>query len=103
MTTLWLTVLAASIGCYGLKLAGVSLPGSVLSRPRVQRIAGLLPVAMLSALIVTDLFDSNRHYTADWHTLAGVGAGAVALWRGRSLVVVFVVTIATTAVLRAVL
>ena len=103
MTTLWLTVLAASIGCYGLKLAGVSLPGSVLSRPRVQRIAGLLPVAMLSALIVTDLFDSNRHYTADWHTLAGVGAGAVALWRGRSLVVVFVVAIATTAVLRAVL
>jgi len=103
VTTLWLTVLAASIGCYGLKLAGVSLPGSVLSRPRVQRIAGLLPVAMLSALIVTDLFDSNRHYTADWHTLAGVGAGAVALWRGRSLVVVFVVAIATTAVLRAVL
>ena len=103
MTTLWVTVLAASIGCYGLKLAGVSLPESVLSRPRVQRIAGLLPVAMLSALIATDLFDSDRHYTADWHTLAGVGAGAVALWRGRSLVVVFVVTIATTAVLRALL
>ena len=97
-----MTILAASLGCYGLKLAGVSLPESVLAHPRVQRIAGLLPVAMLSALIVTDLFDSNRHYTADWHTLAGVGAGAVALWRGRSLVVVFVVAIAVTALLRAV-
>ena len=54
MTTLWATTLAASVGCYGLKLAGVSLPASLLSHPRVQRIAGLLPIAMLSALVVTD-------------------------------------------------
>jgi branched-subunit amino acid transport protein len=102
MTTLWATILAASLGCYGLKLAGLSLPESLLGHPRVQRIAGLLPIAMLSALIVTDLFETNQHYSADWHMLAGVGAGAIALWRGRSLVVVFVVAIATTAVLRAV-
>lgn len=100
MTTLWVTILAASLGCYGLKLAGVSLPASVLNHPRVQRTAGLLPVAMLSALVVTDLFDANRHYSADWHTLAGVGAGAVALRLGRSLVVVFAVAIVSTATLR---
>ena len=80
----------------------MSLPESVLNHPRVQRIAGLLPVAMLSALVVTDLFDVNGHYSVDWRTLAGVGAGAVALWRGRSLVVVFLVAIAVTAALRAV-
>jgi branched-subunit amino acid transport protein len=57
---------------------------------------------MLSALVVTDLFDANRHYSAGWHTLAGVGAGAIALWRGRSLVVVFLVAIAVTAALRAI-
>jgi branched-subunit amino acid transport protein len=96
----WVTILAASLGCYGLKLIGVSLPESVLGHPRVQRIAGLLPAAMLSALIATDLFDSNRHYSADWHTLAGVGVGALALWRGRSLLAVFVVAIAVTALLR---
>ena len=56
MTAVWAAILGASLGCYGLKLAGVSLPESVLSQPRVQRIAGLLPVAMLAALIVTDLF-----------------------------------------------
>jgi hypothetical protein len=38
----------------------------------------------------------------DWHTLAGVAAGAVALWRGRSLIVVFALAIAVTALLRAV-
>jgi branched-subunit amino acid transport protein len=102
MTTAWVTILVASCGCYGLKLAGVSLPESVLNHPRVQRTAGLLPVAMLSALVVTDLFDANGRYTADWCALAGVGAGAVALRFGRSLVVVFGVAIAVTAALRAV-
>jgi branched-subunit amino acid transport protein len=57
---------------------------------------------MLTALVVTGLFDANGRYTADWYALAGVGAGAVALRLGRSLVVVFVVAVAVTAALRAV-
>jgi branched-subunit amino acid transport protein len=97
MTTLWIAIIAASLGCYGLKLAGVSLPSPVLNHPRVQRIAGLLPIAMLTALVVTDLFDTNERYTADWHTLAGVGAGAIALRFGRSPLIVFLVAIAVTA------
>ena len=100
MTAVWAAILGASLGCYGLKLAGVSLPESVLSQPRVQRIAGLLPVAMLAALVVTDLFDGNGRYTADWHTLAGVGAGAIALRCDRSPVIVFLIAIATTAATR---
>lgn len=98
--SLWVTTIVASLGCYGLKLAGVSLPEGVLAHPRVQRVAELLPTAMLTALIATDLFDSNRHYTADWHTLVGVGAGGLALWRGRSLIVVFAVAVVSTALLR---
>jgi branched-subunit amino acid transport protein len=100
VSALWITILAGSLGCYGLKLAGVSLPASVLNHPRVQRIARLLPVAMLTALVVSDLFEANRRYSADWHTLAGVGVGAIALWAGRSLAVVFVLAIATSAVMR---
>jgi branched-subunit amino acid transport protein len=100
MTTVWATVLSASLGCYGLKLAGVSLPESVLNHPRVQRTAGLLPVAMLTALVVTDLFDANGRYTADWPTLAGIGAGAIALRFGRSPVIVFLLAIVTTAAAR---
>ncbi len=96
----WATIVLASLGCYGLKLVGVSLPESVLGHPRVQRIASLLPVAMLSALIATDLFDADRHYHADWRTLIGVAAGAVALWRGRSLLQVFLLAVVITALLR---
>ena len=100
MTTVWASIITASLGCYGLKLVGVSLPESVLAHPRVQRTAGLLPVAMLTALVVTDLFDTNGRYTVDWHTLGGVAAGAVALFLGRSLILVFLLAVATTAVLR---
>lgn len=98
----WAAILAASLGCYGLKLAGLSLPESVLANPRVQRIAALLPVAMLSALVASGLLTSGRHYALDWRLLAGVATGAVALWRGRSLLVVFVLAIAATALLRAI-
>jgi branched-subunit amino acid transport protein len=102
MTPLWATIVGASLGCYALKLAGVSLPDSLLGHPRTRRVAGLLPVAMLSALIVTDLFEANRHYAVDWPALVGVGAGAIALRSGRSLVVVFLVAVATTALVRAI-
>jgi branched-subunit amino acid transport protein len=98
--SLWTAVIAASLGCYLLKLAGVSLPASILGHPRVQRTAQLLPVAMLSALIVTDLFSSGRHYSVDWELLAGVGLGALVLRLRRSLIVVFLVGVAATALLR---
>jgi branched-subunit amino acid transport protein len=98
---LWLAVIAAAAGCYGLKLAGLSLPDSLVTHPRALRSASLLPVATLSALVVTDLFDNDRHYTADWHTLAGLGAASIALWCKRSLIVVLLIAITTTAALRA--
>jgi branched-subunit amino acid transport protein len=101
VTTVWTAVIVGAVGCYGLKLAGVSLPDSVLNHPRVQAIAGLLPVAMLTALVVTGLFGAGGRYAADWPAFAGVASGAVALRLGRSLLVVFVLAIAVTAAVRA--
>ena len=100
MTALWVGVVAAALGCYLLKLAGMSLPESVLNQPRVQRVAGYLPVAMLSALVAVELFDGGGRYTLDWRVLAGVAAGVVALLLRRGLLVVFLVAIAVTAGLR---
>jgi branched-subunit amino acid transport protein len=101
MTTTWAAIVVAAIGCYGLKLAGVSLPDSVLNHHRVQRTAGLLPAAMLTALVVTDLFDTGGRYVADWPAVAGVLSGAVALRLRQPLLVVFLVAIAVAAAVRA--
>ena len=100
MTALWVALIVASIGSYALKLAGMSLPESVLNQPIVQRVAGFLPVAMLSALVAVSLFDGGGHYAVDWRTLAGVAAGVVALLLRRGFLVVFLVAIGVTAGLR---
>ena len=100
MTALWVSVIVAAVGCYLLKLAGVSLPESILNHPKVQRVAQLLPIAMLSALVAVELFDGGGHYVLDWRILAGVAAGVVALLLRRGFLVVFLVAIAVTALLR---
>ena len=100
MTGLWVGILVASLGGYLLKLAGVSLPESVLNHPTVQRVALFLPVAMLSALVAVQLVDGGGHYAVDWRMLAGVGAGVVALLLRQGFLVVFAVAITVTALLR---
>ncbi len=100
MTALWVALIVASIGSYALKLAGMSLPETALNHPVVQRVAGLLPVAMLSALVAVQLFDGGGHYMVDWRTLAGVAAAVVALALRRGFLVVFLVAVGVTALLR---
>ena len=100
MTVIWVTLIIASIGAYLLKLAGLSLPESVINRPRVQIVAGFLPVAVLAALIVTQLFDGGGSWTADWRVLAGFAAAVVLLLLKRGFLTVFFGAIIVTALLR---
>lgn len=102
MTALWASVLIGAVGCYLLKLAGVSLPAAVLDHPRVRRVAALLPVAMLTGLVVVELLDAGGAWGADWRTVAGVGAGMVALLLRGGVLTVFLVAVLTTALLRVV-
>jgi branched-subunit amino acid transport protein len=97
---LWVALIIACLGSYALKLAGVSLPESVLNHPTVQRVAGFLPVAMLSALVAVELFDGGGGYLVDWRTLAGMAAAVVALLLRAGVLVVFMVAISVTAILR---
>src|SRR5215211_6945323 len=97
---MWLAIMAAAVGCYLLKLAGVSLPESILNHPKVRRVAQLLPIAMLSALVAVELFDGGGRYSLDWRVLAGVAAGVVVLLLRRGFLEVFLVAIAVTALLR---
>ena len=100
MTGLWVALLVAAVGGYLVKLAGMSLPDSVLNHPRVQRVAALLPLAMLAALVAVELFDGGGRYAVDWRTLAGVAAAVVALLLKRGFLVVFLTAIVVTAALR---
>lgn len=98
---IWAAVIVASIGCYLLKLAGLSLPAALLERPEVQRVAVLLPVALLAGLVAVETFGADGRLVVDLR-LAGLGAGVVALVLRAPFLVVIVVAAATTALLRAV-
>ena len=50
--TIWQTIILASIAVFALKLLGYLVPPSLVEKPVPARIANLLTVALLSALIV---------------------------------------------------
>ena len=88
MTT-WVAILVAGGGCWALKLAGLSVPSKVLDRPLVQRVADLIPVALLSALVAVQVFTTGHRLTLDARAL-GLGYAVLALTlRAPFLVVVF--------------
>lgn len=97
----WVAVLLAAAGCYLLKLAGMSVPERVLDRPVVRRVAGLLPVALLSALIAVQVVADGRALVVDAR-LAGLAVAALALVLRAPFIVVVVLAAATAALLRAV-
>ncbi len=87
--SLWWAVIAGSVGCYLLKLAGMSVPHRVLDHPMVERIADLIPVALLAALVGVQVFASSGSLVVDAR-LAGLAFAVVALLlRAPFLVVVF--------------
>jgi branched-subunit amino acid transport protein len=96
---MWAGVLVACAACYVLKLAGLSLPASVLQDARVQRTVPLVPVALLAALVATQTFSTGHHLVVDVRTAALFVAIGMVLLRAPFLVVVASAA-ATAALLR---
>jgi len=96
----WFAVLGTAVGCYGLKLAGWSLPGRVVEAERVRRAAALLPLALLAALIVVQAFGSGRSLSIDARS-AGLAVAGVAVLRRAPFLVVVLAAAATAALVRA--
>ncbi len=85
---MWTAVLLAGIGCYLLKLAGLSLPERVLAHPTVERVADLIPVALLSALVAVQVFSTGPELVLDARALGLAFAVVALLLRMPFLVVV---------------
>ena len=84
----WAAVLLAGLGCYLLKLAGLSVPSRVLERPAVARIADLVPVALLAALVAVQVFSSGHRLVPDARAAGLAVAVGLLLLRAPFLVVV---------------
>lgn len=96
---MWTAILLAGVGCYVLKLAGLSLPERVLSHPTVERVADLIPVALLAALVAVQVVADGPVLTLDARAL-GLGFAAVALLMRMPFLVVVVGAAAVAALAR---
>jgi branched-subunit amino acid transport protein len=96
---MWAAILLTGAGCYLLKLGGLSVPGHLLERPVVERIADLLPVALLAALIGVQVFATGPELVLD-PRVAGLAMALVALVLRAPFVVVVFVAALTAALLR---
>jgi branched-subunit amino acid transport protein len=96
---IWAVVLGSAAACYLLKLAGLSVPQAVLDNPRVRRVAALLPIALLAALIAIQTFSDGRHLVIDARA-AGLGAAVVAVLLRAPFLVVVIAACATAALTR---
>lgn len=97
--TLWIGILAAAAGCFAFKLLGLSIPHGVLEHRTVRRIAALLPVALLAALVGVQTFGTGQSLAIDAR-LAGLAAAVTALLLRAPFLVVVLAAATTTALLR---
>ncbi|MDX6362456.1 AzlD domain-containing protein [Streptomyces sp. NPDC058274] len=97
---IWIAIAATAVGCYVVKLIGLLIPAGVLERPLVQRLAALLPVALLAALTAQQTFADGRALVLDAKA-AGLAAAAVALILRAPFLLVVAAAVVVTAGVRA--
>ncbi|MCC0574221.1 MULTISPECIES: AzlD domain-containing protein [Streptomyces] len=97
---IWTAIGLTVVGCYLAKLVGLLVPAGVLERPLVQRMAALLPVALLAALTAQQTFGDGRQLVLDARA-AGLGAAALALVLRAPFLVVVGAGVLVTAGVRA--
>ncbi len=95
--TLWLIVIVASLACLALKLAGYLVPPTLLDKPAPSRVANLLTVALLSALVAVQTLAAGASLQVDARVPAVLVA--VVLFALRVPFVVVVILAAATAAL----
>lgn len=100
MTTAWIAVLGTSALCYLLKYVGLSVPQSWLSHERFLRILGLMPVALLTALVMVQTFAIDKRLVLDARA-AGVAVAIIALRLKLAYPIVVVSAAVTSAVIHA--
>ena len=82
-----LLILTMAVGVYGLRLAGLLLAGATV-RPAWERALGFVPVATLTALVVSSL--GGRPEEGSVRLVAATVAGLAARQTGRAWVCILV-------------
>ncbi len=98
MTTL--SIIALVVAVWGQRLLGAFVIGPVLSRrPIVARAMGLLPAAVVMAVIIQLTVAEGKSLVFDAR-LAGMAAAGILVWRRAPFIAVVLAAAAATAAIR---
>lgn len=98
--TVWIVVGVVGVVTICCKGAGPVLLGRRTLPPRALGVVSLVAPVMLAALVVVQAVGGDHELVVNGPRLAGLGAAALALLRGASLLLVMVVAAVVAAVLR---
>ncbi|CAB4615581.1 MAG: AzlD domain-containing protein [Actinobacteria bacterium] len=77
--SIWLAILLGSLAVYSWKILGFLVPSSVLNKPVISRVASLLTVALLAALLGVQGLTSGGEITFDAR-IPAIGVACVLLY-----------------------
>lgn len=97
----WVIVGAAALLGYVVKLAGYLVPERLVEGQRSSRVVGLLPVALLAALVVKQLFEAGDGGITIDARAGGIVAAVVLLTMRANFLVVVTGAAVVAAALRA--
>jgi hypothetical protein len=97
--SLWIGILIASVLVFSWKILGYMVPSSVLNHPTISRIASLLTVALLAALLGVQGIVADSQVVFDARVPA-LGVAAILLWLRAPFVVMVAAAALVAALIR---
>ena len=95
----WTLIILLAVGAYAFKVTGLIILGGRSLPPVFERCLGLIPAAIITALVMKDTFTVGQDLTLDARAL-GIAVAVLAAWRRAPLIVVIVLGAAVTALVR---
>lgn len=96
---IWFAIFLASVAVYSWKILGYLVPSSVLNNPKISRIANLLTVALLAALLGVQGFTGQGQIEFDARVPA-LAVAAIFLYLRAPFVVMVAASSLVAALLR---
>ena len=95
----WTLIILLAVGAYAFKVTGLIILGGRSLPPVFERCLGLIPAAIITALVIKDTFTVGQDLTLDARAL-GIAVAVIAAWKRAPLIVVIVLGATVTALVR---
>ena len=101
MSDVWIVIITLTVATAAIKAAGPVLLGARDLPPRTQAVIGLIAPALLAALVVVETLGAPEGGAIEIDArIAGIGAAAIALRAGATMLPTVAIAAITVALLR---